>query len=241
MWRKSGCGREGVVFTGIVEGVGVVRDAHRGNDAVRLRIEARYDLAGTKVGDSIAVSGTCLTVVQLAGGTFDADVTAETLARTTLGGLRQGDVVNLERPVAVGDRLGGHVVQGHIDGVGSVVRRYPQGDAWWLEIAAPPSAARYIVEKGSVSVDGVSLTVAQRTGNRFTACLIPHTVSVTTLGRVEAGEAVNLEVDIFAKYVERLLGAYIRLAPDPSAPAGDGEGGVPDGRGERERAPGADR
>jgi riboflavin synthase len=241
MWRKSRGGREGVVFTGIVEGIGVVRGAYRGNDAVRLRIEAGYDLAGTKVGDSIAVSGTCLTVTELTGGAFDAVITAETLARTTLGGLRQGDVVNLERPVAVGDRLSGHVVQGHIDGVGSVVRRDPQGEAWWLEIAAPPSVARYIVEKGSVSVDGVSLTVAQRTGNRFTVCLIPHTVSVTTLSQVEAGEAVNLEVDIFAKYVERLLGAYIRLAPDPSAPAGDGEGGVPDDRGERERAPGADR
>jgi riboflavin synthase len=241
MWRNPRGGREGVVFTGIVEGVGVVRGASRGNDAVRLRIEAGYDLAGTKVGDSIAVSGTCLTVTEVTGATFAADVTAETLARTTLGELGQGDVVNLERPVAVGDRLSGHVVQGHIDGVGSVARRDPQGEAWWLEIAAPPSVARYIVEKGSVSVDGVSLTVAQSTGDRFTVCLIPHTVSVTTLGHLEAGDIVNLEVDIFAKYVERLLGPYLRLARDPPPPAGGREDGASDSRAEPERAPGADR
>ena len=208
------------MFTGVVEGTGIVRAARRAGDSVRLRIEAACDIGGTRVGDSIAVNGTCLTVTEIAGGTFDADVTPETMARTTLGGLRPGDGVNLERPLAVGDRFGGHVVQGHVDGVGSVVRREPQGDAWWLEVDAPSSVARYVVEKGSVAVDGVSLTVARRAGNRFTVCLIPHTVAVTTLGRLKPGAGVNLEADILAKYVEQLLDAYPTGAGATALPAG---------------------
>jgi riboflavin synthase len=229
------------VFTGIVEGTGVVRAARLGSDSVRLRIEATYDIAGIRVGDSIAVNGTCLTVTECTGGVFDADVTAETLARTTLGGLRQGDVVNLERPVAVGDRLGGHVMQGHVDGVGRVVRRDPQGDAGWLEVDAPPTVARYIVEKGSVAVDGVSLTVAQREGNRFTVCLIPHTISATTLGHLEAGSGVNLEADILAKYVERLLGPYTGVTPVAATSTGDGTADPTGGHRGPEPAPGGDR
>jgi riboflavin synthase len=229
------------VFTGIVEGTGVVRAVRLGRDSVRLRIEATYDIAGITVGDSMAVNGTCLTVTECAGGAFAADVTPETLARTTLGGLRQGDVVNLERPVAVGDRLGGHVMQGHIDGVGWVVRRDPQGDAEWLEVDAPPSVARYIVEKGSVAVDGVSLTVARREGNRFAVCLIPHTISATTLGHLVAGAGVNLEADILAKYVERLLGPYAGVTSDAAPPTGDGTTGPTGGPRAPERAPGADR
>lgn len=222
------------MFTGIVGGTGVVKAIRPGCDSIRLRLEAMCDIAGTRVGDSIAVNGACLTVTGLTGGTFDADVTPETLARTALGGLRPGDAVNLERPVVVGDRLGGHLMQGHIDGVGRVVRREPQGDAWWLEIDAPPSVARYIVEKGSVAVDGVSLTVAKRDGSRFTVCLIPHTVSVTTLGHLEAGGVVNLEADILAKYVERLLGPY-------TASREDGTAGPTGSRPTEERATGADR
>jgi len=229
------------VFTGIVEGKGVVRAARPGRDSVRLRIEATCDIAGIRVGDSIAVNGTCLTVTECTGDVFDADVTLETLARTTLGGLRPGDVVNLERPVAVGDRLGGHVMQGHVDGVGRVVRRDPQGDAGWLEVDAPPSVARYIVEKGSVAVDGVSLTVAQREGNRFTVCLIPHTISATTLGHLEAGAGVNLEADILAKYVERLLGPYAGVTSDAATSTRDGTAGPTGGHRAPERAPGADR
>lgn len=197
------------MFTGIVEGTGVVRSAHPGPDSLTLRIDAEYDISGIASGDSIAVNGTCLTVTEVKGSAFHVDVTVETLARTTAGGLRPGDVVNLERPVAVGDRLGGHIVQGHVDGVGRVVGLTPQGNASWLEIEAPASVARYIVEKGSITVDGVSLTVAQRTDRRFTVCLIPHTMSVTTLGRLEAGAAVNLEVDILAKYIEQLLRPYV--------------------------------
>ncbi len=227
------------MFTGIVEGTGVVRAVHAGREAVRLHIQAGSDIQGTNVGDSLAVSGVCLTVTGIAGATFEADLTAETIARTTLGGLRPGDFVNLERPVAVGGRLGGHMVQGHVDGVGRVVRRDPQGEAWWLEVDAPPSVVRYIVEKGSVAVDGVSLTVAQRTGHQFTVCLIPHTVAVTTLGRLEAGAAVNLEADILAKYVERLLGSYAAVELDGPA-AGDAGGAAPTGAGPG-RATGAER
>ena len=201
------------MFTGIVEGTGSVRSVDPGRESLKLRIHAECDIGKVKPGDSIAVNGTCLTVTAVEGSAFHADVAVETLARTTVGGLRPGDVVNLERPVAVGDRLGGHIVQGHVDGVGRVVRLTPEGDASWLEIDAPPALARYIVEKGSVAVDGVSLTVARRTGDRFTACLVPHTMAVTTLGRLEAGAAVNLEVDILAKYVEQLLRPYIGGTP----------------------------
>jgi riboflavin synthase len=197
------------VFTGIVEGTGIVRSADPGRESLRLRIDAEGDIRGIKPGDSVAVNGTCLTVTAVEGAAFTADVTVETLARTTAGRLRPGDVVNLERPVAVGERLGGHIVQGHVDGVGRVVGLTHQGDASWLEIEAPPAVARYIVEKGSVAVDGVSLTVARRTGGRLTVCLVPHTMTVTTLGRMEAGAAVNLEVDILAKYVEQLLRPYV--------------------------------
>jgi riboflavin synthase len=196
------------VFTGIIEGTGIVRWADPGRESLTLRIDADCDIGALKPGDSIAVNGTCLTVTAIQGAVFSADVAVETIARTTVGSLRPGDVVNLERPVAVGDRLGGHIVQGHVDGVGRVVRLTPQGDASWLEIEAPPTLARYIVEKGSVAVDGVSLTVARRTGDRFTVCLVPHTMTVTTLGRLEDGAAVNLEVDILAKYVEQLLRPY---------------------------------
>ena len=226
------------MFTGIVEGTGIVRAVQGDRDAVRLRIEAGREL---RVGDSIAVGGACLTVTKVDGGIFDADVTPETLARTTLGGLRPGDPVNLERPVAVGERLGGHVVQGHVDGVGRVVRRDPQGDAWWLEVDAPPAVARYIVEKGSVAVDGVSLTVARRMGTRFTVCLVPHTMAVTTLGRVEAGAGVNLEADILAKYVEHLLEPYAAGPIGRPAGAGDGTTAPAGGDPVRERATGADR
>jgi riboflavin synthase len=214
------------MFTGIVAATGVVRAVQPGSGSVRLSIEAGCGLAGTGIGDSIAVSGACLTVARLDGRTFEADLTVETLERTTLGRLRPGDAVNLELPVAVGDRLGGHVVQGHVDGVGRVARRARQGDTWWLEIEAPSAVARYIVDKGSVAVDGVSLTVTAIAGDRFTVCLIPHTCAVTTLGRVQTGMGVNLEADILAKYVERLLVPYARSTDEgpPGSRARDAAG-----------------
>jgi len=199
------------MFTGIVEELGTVR-AVRAVEALSPRGGARLELAATsvlddaKIGSSIAVNGCCLTVVALGEGSFAADAVTETLARTTLGALGVGDRVNLERPVRLADRLGGHVVQGHVDGVGSVRERRPQPDgSVEVEIAAEPGVLRYVVHKGSITVDGVSLTVAALDPDSFTVAVIPHTLSVTTLGIREVGQPVNLEVDVLAKYVERLL------------------------------------
>ena len=207
------------MFTGIVETMGLVRAARVDGEAVRLSIEVPGGRGGTKVGDSIAVSGVCLTVTRLDGPVFDADVTTETLARATLGGLRAGDAVNLEWPLAAGEPLGGHIVQGHVDGAGRVAARDAQGASLRLEIEAPPPLVRYIVQKGSIAVDGVSLTVAAVDGDRFTVSLIPHTRAVTTLGTLAPGVLVNLEVDIMAKYVERLLAAYVPAAGASAAEA----------------------
>jgi riboflavin synthase len=210
------------VFTGIVEGTGVVRAVRAHDRAARLAVDAGDHLRGARIGDSIAVNGVCLTVAATAGTVFEADLSAETLARTTLGDLRPGDAVNLERPLAVGDRLGGHLVQGHVDGVGRVIGRRGEGEASYLDIAAPRSLARYIVEKGSIAVDGVSLTVAAVSGDRFTVCLIPHTCAATTLGTLGSGAAVNLEADVLAKYVERLIASYApERAPSRAAGAPD--------------------
>jgi riboflavin synthase len=157
------------------------------------------------------VDGVCLTVVDLAGGAFTADVMAETLRRSTLGGLAAGSRVNLERPVAAGGRFGGHVVQGHVDGTGTVTARTP-GDRWEVvRVAVPEPLSRYVVEKGSVAVDGVSLTVAGVDEGGFTVSLIPETLTRTTLGRRGIGDPVNLEVDVLAKYVERLLPATAQV------------------------------
>jgi riboflavin synthase len=194
------------MFTGIVEGMGHVAAIETRPDGARIRIRAGALIDGAAVGESIAVSGVCLTMVELGGGEFAADLAAETLRRTTLGRLRPGDPVNLERPLRLDQRLGGHIVQGHVDGVGTIVSVRPEGDGVWVEIDAPGPLARYIAEKGSIAVDGVSLTVAAAgPGGRFGVALIPHTLAVTTLGRKGPGDGVNLEVDILAKYVERLL------------------------------------
>jgi riboflavin synthase len=190
------------VFTGIVEELGTVVSVDRRGDSARLVIEAKAVLDDSRLGDSIAVNGCCLTVVDLAPGTWSADAVAETLKRTNLGELRPGDPVNLERPMALGGRLGGHLVQGHVDGIGRVVVPAPD-----LRIEAPGAVRRYLVEKGSVTVDGISLTVVSVDGDGFTVAVIPHTMAVTTLGAKGAGQAVNLEVDVIAKYAERLLAA----------------------------------
>lgn len=206
------------MFTGIVEATGTVRALVSRERAARLTVEAGGFLDGARVGESIAVSGVCLTITRTKGTAFDADLSVETLARTTLGQVRPGTAVNLERPLALGDRLGGHLVQGHVDAIGRVCGRRHEGDAWWLEITAPPALMRYVVEKGSVAVDGVSLTVATVTGNQFTVCLIPHTCAVTTLGTLKMGSPVNVEVDVLAKYVERVAAPYAtQAAPAPGA------------------------
>jgi riboflavin synthase len=199
------------MFTGIVEELGEVGglEGHAGGAHLRVRAGALLASAGPgeiRPGDSIAVSGVCLTITALDGGTFAADLAVETLRRTTLGSLRPGDVVNLERPLRVDQRLGGHIVQGHVDGVGTITVVRSEGEGVSMEITPPPTLMPYLAEKGSVAVDGVSLTVAGLPGgDRFAVALIPHTLAVTTLGRKVLGDQVNLEVDILAKYVERLL------------------------------------
>ncbi|MGH2668559.1 MAG: riboflavin synthase, partial [bacterium] len=173
----------------------------------RLVIRSGEALSVARVGDSIAVNGACLTVVHLRDGEFATDLSAETLRRTTLRSLRPGDAVNLERPLRLDQRLGGHLVQGHVDGVGRITAILPHGGGTWMEITPPAELMRYLAEKGSVAVDGVSLTVAAiGDASRFAVALIPHTLAVTTLGRRGCGNEVNIEVDILSKYVERLLG-----------------------------------
>jgi riboflavin synthase len=186
------------MFTGIVEELGHVISL----EADRIRIGARTVIEEARIGDSTSVNGCCLTVVALGDGWWEADVTDETLDRTNLGDLKPGDPVNLERPVRLEDRLGGHLVQGHVDGVGTIVEASPD-----LRITAPASLLRYLVEKGSITVDGISLTIVQPTEDGFTVAVIPHTEAVTTLGHKGVGARVNLEVDVIAKYVERLLEA----------------------------------
>ncbi len=194
------------MFTGIVEELGRVRAVAANDGGARLEIEATTVLDDAGIGDSIAVNGCCLTVVELADNWWAADAVTETLERTTLGALQPGDPINLERPVRLQDRLGGHIVQGHVDGVGCVAEQValPDGSSR-LTIDAPPEVLRYVVEKGSIAVDGISLTVAGLASGRFDIAVIPHTLAVTTLGARRAGARVNIEVDVLAKYVERLL------------------------------------
>ena len=193
------------MFTGIVEELGSVADVVDRGDAVRLTVEATTVLAGTGPGDSIAVNGCCLTVVEHDGRRWSADVMQETLDKTSLRAVAPGDRVNLERAVTVEKRLGGHVVQGHVDGVGTVLDRRPSEHWEVLEVSLPADLGRYLVDKGSVAVDGVSLTVVTAGRDRFTVSLIPETLARTTLGLRRPGDPVNLEVDVIAKHVERLL------------------------------------
>ena len=194
------------MFTGIIEELGQVRANDRHADGTRLRIGCTTVLADATIGASIAVNGCCLTMVDLADGAWTADVQPESVERTTLGQLTPGDPVNLERPVRLADRLGGHLVQGHVDAVATVTARVPEADgSTRLTIRVPDHLRRYIVEKGSVTVDGVSLTVTDTTEEEFGVALIPHTLAVTTLGVRQPGDTVNLEADVVAKYVERLL------------------------------------
>ncbi len=197
------------MFTGIVEELGEVVDVDLGQESARITVRGPLVTDGARRGDSIAVNGVCLTVVEHGAGTFTADVMLETLRRSSLAGTRPGTAVNLERPVPVDGRFGGHVVQGHVDGTGTVLERLP-GERWQVvRVALPENLARYVVEKGSIAVDGVSLTVASVSAPgqppSFTVSLIPETLSRTTLGHREVGATVNLEVDVLAKYVERML------------------------------------
>lgn len=191
------------MFTGIVETMGTVAVAARSAGAMRISIDVPG--MGLGIGDSIAVNGVCLTAVESRSGGFDADVVLETLARTNLGEVDVGTKVNLERPMQADGRFDGHVVQGHVDGVGVVVGVDPEGDGKRITVRVPDDLSKYVAEKGSIAVDGVSLTIAAVADNEFEIALIPHTLAVTTLGMRLPGSRVNLEVDVIAKYVERMM------------------------------------
>ena len=210
------------MFTGIVEEMGRIHSIAMGTKSAVLTIEAGMVLEGTKIGDSIAVNGVCLTVTSLQGRCFSADVMAETLRRSSLGRLSRGSRVNLERAMAADGRFGGHMVAGHIDGTGTVLSMRREDNAVWVEIGTSEKILRYIIEKGSIAIDGISLTVAGLTDNGFSVSVIPHTGQETTLLQKKAGDVVNLENDLVGKYVERLLGL--------EQPRGDAGNSVNEGR-----------
>ena len=198
------------MFTGIVEGTGTVAALAAAADGsgARLEVEAPWLAGELRLGESVAVNGCCLTVAEPAAAGFAADLVAETLRRTAMGGLAAGARVNLERPVPLGGRLGGHLVQGHVDGVGRVLDRHPVGDGEEVRVELPADLERYVVEKGSIAVDGVSLTVAGIGPGWLTVALVPHTLQVTMRGDRRPGDPVQLEVDVVAKYVERLVAPW---------------------------------
>jgi riboflavin synthase len=193
------------MFTGIIEAIGLVREIVRHRDGTRVRIGVGSLARGLRAGDSIAVDGACLTVTTRTGDSFTSDLSTETLARTTLGSLRVGTRVNLERPLRLGDRLGGHLVTGHVDGIGWIADRVPQGDGELVRFRFPRGLSPLLVTKGSIAVDGISLTVAELKRDTFGVALIPHTLRHTTLGAKRAGSPVNLEADLLGKHVARLL------------------------------------
>jgi riboflavin synthase len=205
------------MFTGIIEGLGAVAAIRPVGQGKRLAITAGFELAGTKVGDSIAVSGACLTAVAIAGRQFEIDVSPETLARTTLGAARVGERVNLERALRLSDRIDGHLVSGHTDGTGVIASREAAGNAVIVTVAVPEALTRYMIVKGSVAVDGVSLTINRIEADRFSVSIIPYTSGLTTIGFKQKGEGVNIEVDMIGKYVEKFLSAQTGRAAAPSS------------------------
>ncbi len=191
------------MFTGIITDIGAVRAVVPGGDT-RFEIDTAYDTAGIEIGASIACAGVCLTAVEKGEGWFAVTVSAETLSKTTLGDWQSGTPVNLERALRLGDELGGHLASGHVDGVGQLTERRQEGDSLRLTFSAPAALARFIAPKGSISIDGVSLTVNEVDGAAFGVNIIPHTADATTLGRLAEGDRVNLEIDVIARYVARL-------------------------------------
>lgn len=193
------------MFTGIIEEVGHIAAIKNGTASVRLTIAAEKVLRDVNIGDSIAVNGTCLTVTQYTDKSFSADVMPESVRKTSLSELKTGSLVNLERALQVGARLGGHIVSGHIDGTGKLISKKPEDNAIIVAISAAKDILKYIVKKGSVTVDGISLTVVDVDSSKFSVSLIPHTASITTIGQKSTGASVNIETDILGKYVEKLL------------------------------------
>ena len=202
------------MFTGLIEGTGkLVKTEPRGKD-MRLSIEASFELVELQIGESVAVDGVCLTVVSWKGRTFTVDVSQETLSRTTIEQRRPGDKVNLERALRLGDRLGGHLVNGHVDSSARVFSRKKRGDSLVFEFEVEPELARYFIEKGSVAVNGVSLTVNRCDERSFEVNIVPHTARVTTMGNLKVGDKVNIEVDVIGKYVEKFVRAMERNTSD---------------------------
>jgi riboflavin synthase len=193
------------MFTGIIEGLGSVVSVTPGQQGQALTIAADFELTGTKLGDSLSVDGACLTVVKLEGRRFTVDVSPESLRRTTLGDLKNGGRVNLERALRLGDRLDGHLVSGHVDGIGQVMERRREGNAILIRIAVPKGLTRYMIEKGSVAVAGTSLTINRCDGAGFEVSIIPHTAHLTTIGTCRVGARVNIETDMIGKYVEKFI------------------------------------
>ena len=196
------------MFTGIIEEIGTVRRIEHGAKGARLTIQAKTVLEDTRIGDSIATNGVCLTVVSMTGDSFSADVMAESLRRSSLGTLQGGSPVNLERAMAANGRFGGHIVSGHIDGTGTLASQKREDNAVWVKIKTPAPLLRYIVEKGSIAIDGVSLTVAAVTDTDFSVSIIPHTGAQTILLGKKPGDPVNLECDVIGKYVEKLTAPH---------------------------------
>ncbi len=193
------------MFTGLIQDVGIIQSLESTQGGVRLTISTGLDLGLVKVGDSISVDGVCLTVVQKPGRTFAVEVSPETLRRSTLTTVKQGRRVNLETALRLSDPLGGHLVSGHVDGTGEILEIAPEGNSWRYRFRVPREIGRYLVEKGSIAVDGISLTVAECDDEEFAVSVIPHTARSTTLGEKKAGDRVNLETDLIAKYVEKFL------------------------------------
>jgi len=206
------------MFTGIIEGLGAIAAIRPSGQGRRLTVDADFELSGSKIGDSISVSGACLTAVRIAGRRFDADVSPETTAKTTFGAARVGERVNLERAMRLSDRIDGHLVSGHIDGPGVIESREAVGNVLVVTISVPEELARFMIVKGSVAVDGVSLTINTLEPGRFSVCIIPHTAGLTTVGFKPKGERVNIEADMIGKYVERFLSA--RQGPAAAPPSG---------------------
>ncbi len=206
------------MFTGIIEGLGTLTGIRPGGgQSLQLTVAADFDLTGTRIGDSIAVNGACLTAVTLHGRSFTVDVSPESVSRTTLGKARKGERVNLERAMRLSDRLDGHLVSGHIDGQGRLESRETLENAIILTFSAPAELLRFMINKGSVAVDGVSLTINQITDTGFQVSIIPHTAQVTTLGLKRIGEPVNLETDLIGKYVERFLSSGVERPGEPES------------------------